>query len=117
MLARAAADDETGSLGLGTIFDIGKGIFDVGKEIFGGNNNQQSREFVEMMARSDEGAELLRRLTISEIIRNQGLHLGPGPVRINARDDTDESGALGLGTIFDIGKGIFDVGKEIFGGK
>ena len=30
---------------------------------------------------------------------------------------TTNSGALSIGTIFDIGKGIFDVGKSIFGGR
>ena len=36
-----------------------------------------------------------------------------------ARDttQTDGSQALGLSTIFKIGKGIFDVGKAIFGGR
>ena len=28
------------------------------------SNNQQSREFVELLSRSDEGAELLRRLNL-----------------------------------------------------
>ena len=88
MLARAAADDETGSLGLGTIFDIGKGIFDVGKEIFGGNNNQQSREFVEMLARSDDGAELLRRLSITDF-KGHPLFLGHGPVVHPTREFSD----------------------------
>ena len=80
-----------------------------------------------MMARSDEGAELLRRINIADLIRNERLPMGPGPAIMETRDfeeilaraaaEADESDSLGIGTIFDIGKGIFDVGKTLFGGK
>lgn len=32
-----------------------------------------------------------------------------------AAEDVDESGALGLSTIVDIGKGLWDAGKALFG--
>ncbi|KIP01082.1 hypothetical protein PHLGIDRAFT_131375 [Phlebiopsis gigantea 11061_1 CR5-6] len=133
-MARATAEaDESGSLGLGTIFDIGKGIFDVGKEIFGGNSQQKSREFEEFMARATAEADESGSLGLGTIfdigkgIFDVGKEIFSGNGNQQSREfedllaraatETDETGSLGLGTIFDIGKGIFDVGKTLFGGN
>ncbi|EKM61779.1 uncharacterized protein PHACADRAFT_204934 [Phanerochaete carnosa HHB-10118-sp] len=92
MLARAAADDETGALSLNAIWDVAKAGYHAVKGIIDGSgssssssNQQQSRDFIELMAR--------------------------------AAVDDDETGALSLSTIWDVAKAGYNVVKSLVEGS
>lgn len=79
------------ALGLDTVFKVGKAIFHGAEALFGGSSdssNQQKREFLTLLARDAAAAAA----------------------------DPSGSEALGLDTIFKVGKAVFHGAEALFGG-
>ncbi|GJE87428.1 hypothetical protein PsYK624_035110 [Phanerochaete sordida] len=118
--ATAAPGDESGALGIDTIFKVGSALFHGAESLFGGSSQQQRREVFEILARSGESGAVDIQKLIQQIRAN-----APPPSLTHAgftsRDataqDGDDSGALGLSTIVNVGTDIFKGVESLFGGS